>query len=64
MTTKEMILKQKGKWLVQLQDKSKWVLNLNNMTFDSFKWYKEVGTLESEIIDLDFWFEKASWKKI
>ncbi len=64
MTTKEMILKQKGLWLVKLQDKSKWVLDLDTMTFDNYKWWKEIGTLESEIEDLDYWFLNASWSKL
>ena len=38
---KEMILKNKGIWKVTLPDGSKWVLNLNDNTFDNYKWYKE-----------------------
>lgn len=64
MTTKEMILKQKGLWLVTLQDKSKWVLDLDNMIFDELNWYQKVGTLESELIDIDSFFKEGSWKKL
>lgn len=63
MATKEMILKQKGLWLVKLQDNSQWVLDLDNMLFDSLKWYKICGTLESELTNLDNFFKKGSWKK-
>lgn len=64
MTTKEMILKQKGLWLVTLQDKSKWVLDLDNMIFDELSWYQKVGTLESELYDIDSFFKDGSWKKL
>jgi len=63
MTTKEMILKQKGLWLVKLEDKSQWVLDLDNMMFDNLNWYQVMGTLESELIDIDNFFKKGSWKK-
>jgi hypothetical protein len=53
----------KGKWLVTLPDKSKWVLDLDNMLFDNYKWYKEVGTLESELEDIEN-FKKGSWKRL
>lgn len=60
---KDMILKSKGLWLVKLSDNSKWVLDLDNNMFDNYKWYKVMGTLESELIDIDSFF-KGSWKKI
>ena len=63
MTTKEMILKQKGKWLVQLEDKSQWVLDLDEMMFDNLEWYQVMGTLESELTDIDKFFKKGNWKK-
>ena len=64
MTTKEKKKKQKGLWLVTLQDKSKWVLDLDNMTFDNYNWYKSCGTIECEIGDLDDFFKNGSWKKL
>jgi hypothetical protein len=51
MNIKEAILKAKGKWLLVMKDKSKWVIDLDNDMFDSFKWYKETKTLESELLD-------------
>ena len=53
MSFKEMMLKQKGMWLVTTSDKSKWVIDLDNMMFDNYKWYKAMGTLESELENLD-----------
>lgn len=49
MTLKEQIIKQKGKWLITYK-KKKWsgeryvldkmVLDLDNMLFDDYEWYK------------------------
>lgn len=63
MTTKEMILKQKGLWLVQLEDKSQWILDLDEMMFDNLEWYQVMGTLDSELTNIDDFFKKGSWKK-
>ena len=60
---KEKLLKSSGVWLVTLEDNSKWVLDLNNMFFDTYKWYKTMGTLETELKVIDD-FLKGSWKKI
>ena len=38
-----------GKWLITLQDNSKWVVDFDNNTFDNYNWYKVTGTLESEL---------------
>lgn len=57
MSIKDMMLKQKGKWMVKFRDKSKWIIDLTNMSYDSFEWYKATGTLDNEIDDLDKWFK-------
>lgn len=38
-----------GIWLVTLKDNSKWVIDFDNNLFDNYKWYKTIGTLESEL---------------
>jgi hypothetical protein len=53
MNTKGAMLKGKGKWLLVMKDKTKFVIDLDNNRFDNFKWYKEMGTLESELDNLD-----------
>ena len=63
MSIKEMLLKTKGVWVVTLEDKSKWVIDLDNNIFDSYNWYKKEGTLESELNNIDE-FLKGSWKKL
>lgn len=56
---------EKGKWIFTLDDKSKWVLDFDNMVFDNYNWYKKVGTLESELTNIDMFIKKAvSAKKI
>jgi hypothetical protein len=60
---KDMLLKTKGVWVVTLEDKSKWVIDLDNNMFDSYKWYRAEGTLESELNNIDE-FLKGSWKKL
>ena len=49
MSIKELMLKSGGKWLFTLQDKSKWIIDLDNMLFDNYKWYNKVGTIESDL---------------
>lgn len=39
----------KGKWLITLEDNSKWVLDFDSNSFDSWEWYKTYGTLENEL---------------
>lgn len=51
MTIREQMLKQKGKWKVVTKDKAKYVIDLDNMIFDSYDWYKQ-GQLNSEL-DID-----------
>ena len=51
MTIREQMLKQKGKWKIVTKDKSKYVIDLDNMIFDSYDWYKQ-GQLNSEL-DID-----------
>ena len=63
MNIKEMIFKSKGLWLVELFDKTKWVLDLDKMEFDSYEWYKAVGTLENELVSIDE-FMSGEWKRI
>ena len=50
MSLKEKILKQKGKWLITYIDKiwngkryvlDKMVLDLDNMLYDDYEWYKQ-----------------------
>lgn len=53
MTIKEQMLKQKGMWLVITKDKSKYVIDLDNMIFDSYDWYIE-GQLNSTLDDNSF----------
>ena len=61
MSIKDMMLKFGGKYLFVLQDKSKWVIDLDKMIFDSFEWYDKVGTLESDLSMeiLDEFFKKS-----
>ena len=42
-------LSMKGIWLLTLNDNSKWVVDFDNNLFDNYKWYKAMGTLESEL---------------
>ena len=49
MSIKELMLKSGGKWLFTLQDKSKCIIDLDNMLFDNYKWYNKVGTIESDL---------------
>lgn len=37
-----------GKWIITLKDNSKWVIDFDKNIFDNYKWYKKMGTLESE----------------
>lgn len=39
-----------GKWIVVLKDSTKWVFDIDNKLFDTYDWYKKMGTLESEFI--------------
>lgn len=66
MSITDMILKAKGKWLVQLEDKSKWVVDLDELMFDNYNWYSKVGTLETYLIKstLDTFLSKGSWKRL
>ena len=66
MTIKEMILKNKGLWYVVLKDKSKWIIDLDNNMFDNYKWYKEIGTLETDLSDeqLQIFLEDGAWSRI
>lgn len=65
MSIKDWILKDKGKWLFTYKDNSKWILDFDNMTFDTYNWYKAYGVLENEITDIDDWFKNVvSCKKI
>jgi len=61
---KEKILQMKGLWLVTKEDKTKWVIDLDNMLFDSYDWYKKVGTLESIIEDVDWFMKNSSMRRI
>ena len=56
MSLKEKILKQKGKWLITYIDKiwngkryvlDKMVLDLDNMLYDDYEWYK-VNDMQNE----------------
>lgn len=49
MSIKDFMLKSGGKWLFILKDKSKWIIDLDKMIFDSFEWHNKVGTLESDL---------------
>lgn len=60
MSIKEMMLKQKGIWLITLNDKSKWVVDLDNMMFDNYKWFKIMETTENELTYLDDLIHEAS----
>lgn len=51
MSIKEMI--NRGIWLVTLDDNTKWVVDVDNKLMDSYKWYKAVGTLETECNEED-----------
>ena len=55
MSFKDMILKSGGIWFVQLEDRTKWVIDIDNMMFDNWEWYKSMGTIESEINNIDDW---------
>jgi hypothetical protein len=59
MNITELMIKQKGKWIFTLEDNSKWVLDFSTMTFDSYEWYKKVGTLESEITNINEFIQKS-----
>lgn len=48
MKTIEEMMKE-GKWIITLNDNTKWIVDFNNNLFDSYDWYKKVGTLESEL---------------
>ena len=61
---KSKILELKGMWLVVKEDKTKWVIDLDNMLFDNYNWYKKVGTLESEIEDIDWFMKNSSIRRI
>lgn len=53
--------------LITLTDNSKWILDLDNNMFDNYKWYKSMGTLESELteeIKKDFLKDGKTLKKI
>lgn len=63
MSIKDLLLKSKGIWLVTLSNGSKWVLNLSEMTFDNYEWYKAMGTTESELTNIDD-FIKGNWKRL
>ena len=62
----DMILKSKGVWIVTFPDQTKWVIDLDNMMFDNYKWYKAVGTIESDLDNeqLDTFLKSGSWKKL
>lgn len=62
MAIKEMMTT--GVWLITLRDKSKWVVDMDNKIFDSYKWYKATGTLENEYNDNFKLSEIYSMKKI
>lgn len=48
MKTIEEMMK-KGKWIITLNDNTKWIVDFDNNLFDNYNWYKKVGTLESEL---------------
>lgn len=54
----------KGKWIITLMDNSKWVVDFDNNMFDDYKWYKKMGTLESELNWDDLKAEIKFMKKI
>ena len=45
-----------GKWILTLNDNTKYVLDFDNNTYDSYEWYSKMGTLES---NLEYW---KNWK--
>lgn len=51
MSFKEMILKQKGKWLINHTDNYKVVIDLDNMLYDTYDWYKAYGMVEQELTE-------------
>jgi len=53
MTIKDMIKKQKGKWKIKYTDNYIIVIDLDNMLWDSYRWYRATGTLEAEITNID-----------
>lgn len=64
MNLKDMILKRKGKWLVTKEDKTKWIIDLDDMMFDNYEWYKATGTLESELTDVSWFMKNSNMRKI
>lgn len=40
-----------GKWLLTMNDNSKIVIDFDKKLYDSYEWYKAMGTLEYELID-------------
>lgn len=52
-----------GRWVVILKDNSKWVIDLDNNTYDNYEWYTKVGTLESELINKESFLKEAKTLK-
>ena len=54
----------KGKWIITLNDKSKWVVDFDNNSMDSLEWYKAYGTLENELNYDDLKKDAVSMRKL
>ena len=66
MSILDLMLKSKSKYILTYTDGFKLVVDTNKMSYDSYNWYKEVGTLESELTPdkLKELIQKCSVKKI
>ena len=65
MTINEMIKEQRGIWKITYRDNYKIVIDLDNMMWDEYTWYKATNELENEIVDIDSFLKNIiEYKKI
>lgn len=62
MTIREMVMKRKGKWLINHKDNYKVVIDLDKMVYDTYDWYKTDGCLQQELTNeiLDDLFKRIT----
>ena len=49
MSILDLMLKAKSKYILTYINGFKLVVDTNKMSYDEYKWYKQVGTLEQEL---------------